>query len=268
MGVNLSKQTYLLVDVGNSRMKWNIWEYGTRQFAQETQGVTYKEQTIVSLLNQQWESVEESINQVIVSNVAGNAIADEIKKWCIEHWEVDPQFVETSASFRSVQNGYRNYSELGVDRWLAVIAAQALYPDQEVIVIDCGTAITVDAVTRDGQHHAGPIIPGRQMMFQALASSTADLDNVPENNQPVSVTVDNTQKAITSGVNFAISSALDTVVAKMRQYLIDENGANKVVVIVTGGAAEALMSLTQMKDFTVEPDLVLTGLREMAIEKQ
>lgn len=261
-------QTYLLVDVGNSRLKWNVWEQTKGQFSRETQGITYKKHSIAHLLDDQWGSIEDEIQKVFVANVAGEEVAAGIKNWCINHWGIYPEFATTGPNFQSVKNSYQNYDELGIDRWLAVIAAHQLYHDQTAIVIDCGTAITVDAVTREGQHHAGPIIPGRQMMFQALATSTSDLNDVSENKQASSVIVDNTQKAIVSGVNFAISSALDTVVAELRQKLIEQNGANKTLIIVTGGAAETVMSLTQIKDFTDEPDLVLTGLRLMAVEKQ
>ena len=186
----------------------------------------------------------------------------------MDHWGIHPKFAKTSASFKSVQNGYYHYGELGVDRWLAVIAAHERFPGKNAIVIDCGTALTVDAVTPNGQHHAGPIIPGRKMMFQALASNAADLSDMSEKNTSASVFADNTQKAIVSGVNFAISSVLDAVLSEMRQKLAAENDASKIIVIATGGAAETVMSITHIKDFTIEPDLVLTGLRSMAVEKQ
>ncbi|WP_455201911.1 type III pantothenate kinase [Kaarinaea lacus] len=261
-------QTYLLVDVGNSRLKWNVWQLGSEQFSRKTQYVTHGEQSIRQLLDDQWGAIEDGIQKVFVANVAGDKVATDIKNWCIDRWGNSPEFATTGPQFKSVKNSYRNYGELGIDRWLAVIAAHQLYHDQTAIVVDCGTAITVDAVTREGQHYAGPIIPGRQMMFQALASSTSDLDHVSENNQSSSIIVDNTQKAIVSGVNFAISSALDTVVSELRQTLIKQNGADRIAIIVTGGAAEAVMALTQIKDFTDEPDLVLTGLRLMATEIQ
>lgn len=264
----MSIQTCLLVDVGNSRLKWYVGVQGAEQFSRETQSVPYKEQAIASLLDDQWGSIEGAIQNVYVANVAGDTIATEIKKWCIDHWNIYPEFATTSPSFQSVKSGYENHDELGIDRWLAVIAAHNRMPDKDVIVIDCGTAITVDVITRDGQHHAGPIIPSRQMMFQALATNTADLNDVSENSQSPSVFVGNTQKAIVSGVNFAVASALDAVVSEMRQKLIDKNGVNEIVIMVTGGAAEAVMSLTQIKEFTVDSDLVLTGLRLMAAENK
>jgi len=245
-----------------------VWQQGAQQFSRETQRADYKDRTIADVLDDQWGSIEDTIQGVFVANVAGDTIAKQIETWCVDHWGIHPQFAETTTISQSVKNGYQNYKELGVDRWLAVIAAHERYPEQDVIVIDCGTAITIDAVAGNGQHHAGPIFPGRQMMFQALATNTADLNDVSENNIVSSVFVDNTQKAIFNGVNFAISSALDAVLKEMRQKLIDENGTDEIVIMATGGAAETVLSLTQIKDFTVEPDLVLMGLRLMAAEKQ
>ena len=268
MDAGVSAQTYLLLDIGNSCLKWNIWQQGARQFSSETQRTDYKDRALAEVLDDQWRSIDNSIQNVFVANVAGDAIAKQVETWCVDHWGIHPKFAKTSASFKSVQNGYYHYGELGVDRWLAVIAAHERFPGKNAIVIDCGTALTVDAVTPNGQHHAGPIIPGRKMMFQALASNAADLSDMSEKNTSASVFADNTQKAIVSGVNFAISSVLDAVLSEMRQKLAAENDASKIIVIATGGAAETVMSITHIKDFTIEPDLVLTGLRSMAVEKQ
>ena len=133
---------------------------------------------------------------------------------------------------------------------------------------DCGTAITLDALSSNGQHHAGPIMPGRQMMQQSLISNTADLKISDDTNVSTSIFAENTQNAIISGVNFATSSALDTIVSQMRQKLVDESGDGQVKLIVTGGAAEELMPLTQINEFNVVPDLVLMGLRRVAEVEQ
>jgi type III pantothenate kinase len=258
----------LLLDIGNSRMKWNLWAQGAADFSRETQSVGYKTQPIEQLLDQQWQDIEYPIEAVFVANVAGTTIAQQVSDWCEKHWGIDPHFAATSATFLSLKNGYDNYRELGVDRWLAVIAAHALCPDRQVIVIDCGTAITVDALSSNGQHHAGPIIPGSRMMQQALAANTADLKIADATGSWLSVFVKNTQNAILSGVNFATSSALNMIVSQIRQKLVEESGDEEIKLIVTGGAAAQLMPLTNIKEFTIEPDLVLMGLRRLAEDKQ
>jgi type III pantothenate kinase len=264
----MNHQLCLLLDIGNSRLKWNVWQSGAGQFSRQTQAVDYKTPSLENFFNNEWKSLGSSINAIFAANVAGDMLAKQVDAWCAKQWGIHPHFVSTGASFQSVKNGYRNYRELGIDRWLDVIAAHALYPDQPVIVVDCGTATTVDALTGNGQHRAGPIIPGRQMMLRALANNTADLKIVTGNSVAASVFAENTQAAILSGVNFATAGALSAIVGEMQQKLAGENNRYKVKVIVTGGAAEQLMPLTNIKDFIVEPDLVLIGLRVMADKTQ
>ncbi|WP_455221705.1 type III pantothenate kinase [Kaarinaea lacus] len=261
-------QNFLLLDVGNSRMKWNLWQYGAAQFSRETQFVDYKSQDLDRVLAHEWGNLQGTIHAIYVANVAGQTVAQQISNWTTGHWGIDPRFVATSASFQSVKNGYRNYQELGVDRWLAVIAAHQLWPDQQAIVIDCGTATTLDALSSNGQHHAGPIMPGRQMMQQSLTANTADLKISDDTNVSTSVFAENTQNAIVSGVNFAASCPLNTIVSQLRQKLVDETGNEEVKVIVTGGAAAQLMPLTQINEFNVVSDLVLIGLRRLAEVEQ
>jgi len=253
----------LLLDIGNSRMKWNLWQHGAEQFSQETRHVDYKAKPIDRVLSAEWGKLH-GIQDIYIANVAGQEVAQQINHWTHSQWNVEPKYVATSASFQSVTNGYRRYQELGVDRWLAVIAAQQLCLDQQVIIIDCGTAITVDALNRDGQHHAGPILPGRQMMLQSLSINTADLKIPCSKDSWISVFAENTENAITSGVNFATSSALNTIVAQMRQKLLEEAGIKAVSIVVTGGAAKQLLPLTEITDFKLVPDLVLMGLRRVA----
>ena len=264
----MNQEKYLLIDIGNSRMKWNIWWRGARHFARDTQIVDYKPQAIERVLDNEWQDVETAVNAILIANVAGESIAQQVAAWCVGHWGIDPQFITSGASFHSVRNGYREHRQLGVDRWLAVIAAQQLCPDQDIIVIDCGTATTVDTLTRNGQHYAGPIMPGCQLMQRALLANTAALNLASGDHDSMSVYVENTQNAIVSGVNFAASSALNTIVSQIRRKLSGELGDSEAKVIVTGGAAQQLMPLTQINHSIVEPDLVLIGLRRLAGEKQ
>ena len=263
----MSQRNFLLLDIGNSRMKWNVWQRDAKHFARDTQIVDYKSQAIKQVLDSEWGEIRNVIHAVLVANVAGESVAQQVTAWCVEHWGIDPRFITTGATFHSVKNGYRDHRQLGVDRWLAVIAAQQLCPDQDVIVIDCGTATTVDTLDRNGQHYAGPIMPGCHLMQGALLANTAKLDITSGDHESMSAYVENTQNAIVSGANFAASSALNTIVSQIRRRLADEFGDSEAKVIVTGGAAQQLMPLTQINHFRSEPDLVLIGLRRLADEK-
>ncbi len=265
----MSEQAYLLVDIGNSRLKWKLWKPCVNKFSCETQYVDYKQtgHSVKDILDTQWGSIEENITQVMAVNVAGQAIANEMTEWCSRQWKIEPVFAQTGASYKSMTNGYLDFSELGADRWLTVIAAYECYPDKPVIVIDCGTAITIDVIDSSGKHHAGPIIPGQSMMIQALATSTADLNNIPLEQSSASVFVDSTEKAIFSGVVFATSGSVDTIVRDILHKLKNE-APGEVTMLVTGGAAGTIMPQTHIKDYKVEPDLVFMGLLRLATENQ
>ena len=165
----MTSSSCLLVDIGNSRLKWNIAPSDANVFEHQTRIVDYKARPMGDVLNEQWGEMKAPFPRVAVVNVAGKTVAQQLIDWCANHWDVQPTFVSSAASFKTVTNGYKDYSQLGADRWMAVIAAHQRKPDQHSVIIDCGSAITVDAVTVDGQHKAGPIIPGREMMLQALA---------------------------------------------------------------------------------------------------
>lgn len=77
--------------------------------------------------------------------------------------------VKTSGQAFGVQCAYKNYQTLGIDRWLAVLGAVAQYPGKNVIVVDAGTATTVDFVTKDKQHLGGWIVPGLELMTSSIA---------------------------------------------------------------------------------------------------
>lgn len=79
----------------------------------------------------------------------------------------------SAANAFGLQNCYDTPTTLGVDRWLAMLGAMSQYPQQDVLVIDAGTALTIDQVSADGQHQGGWILPGLRMQHKAVTSHTA-----------------------------------------------------------------------------------------------
>jgi type III pantothenate kinase len=80
--------------------------------------------------------------------------------------------VKTSCEAFGVKCAYENFQTLGIDRWLAVLGAVSEYPNQNVIVVDAGTATTVDFVTADKVHTGGWIIPGLSLMTTSVTEQT------------------------------------------------------------------------------------------------
>jgi hypothetical protein len=87
------------------------------------------------------------------------------------------QWVRSAAGFADVRNHYRHPAEQGADRWLAVLAARQLCAD-DVVVACAGTALTVEALTAEGDYLGGLILPGQALMLRSLAQGTAQLDRL------------------------------------------------------------------------------------------
>lgn len=253
----MTQSVHLLVDVGNSRIKWNPLPVDANEITQPTHAFAWNQETLSEQLETHWGLITGFVTKVTVANVAGDDIQKKLTAWCADHWKIDPQFVATTPQFDDIKNGYDQHQELGVDRWLAVIAAHQLYPESADIVIDCGSALTVDTVLPDGKHLPGPIIPGQDSLFETLMAKTAFAESeIQPGSEEAQVFVTNTKNALLSGAKFATSGALDAIVKQTSQALSSEN----LKVIVSGGAAQQMLSLTTIKDYLVEPDLVLKGL--------
>lgn len=156
----------LLIDAGNSRIKW--------VFVQNT---TWGQQGVVDvadagLLPQQFASLPLP-DRILVSNVAGDAVARKISAAC-NGWDVPVEFVAAESKQCGVRNGYERPAQLGSDRWAALIAAWQ-QTKMACLVVHCGTATTVDALSAEGEFCGGLILPGIELMRHSLAGATAGL---------------------------------------------------------------------------------------------
>jgi type III pantothenate kinase len=156
----------LLLDVGNSRCKWALIRDGKWLHRGDTG-------------NAEWMTLQHAFaslpapSRILVSNVAGEAMAACLRTVCAE-WECAPEFVIAHAEQCGVRNDYEFPERLGSDRWAALIAAW----DQvrgACLVVNCGTATTIDALSSAGEFLGGLILPGVNLMQQSLAANTAQL---------------------------------------------------------------------------------------------
>ena len=146
-----------------------------------------------------------------------------------------------------VRNAYTEPHRLGVDRWMALIAARQL-TTHPVCVVDCGSAVTIDVLDDKGQHLGGVIMPGLTMMRRALHRNTEQLPFAQET-YPLGLGT-STAAAIHNGTRYALLGAIERVIASQTKTL---------QVFLTGGDAETL--LPDLKHpVQVNPDLVLQGL--------
>ena len=154
--------------------------------------------------------------------------------------------VKSLAEGCGVKIAYRHPEKLGVDRWLALLAARKIY-SCSTCVVDCGTAITIDLLDEEGQHLGGVIAPGLTLMKKSLAGATQDLDFF-ESQFPIGL-ADNTEAAIYSGTLFSIVGLIEHTMSKNLGFQL----------ILTGGDAEIVAKELSV-DAIVRSDLVLQGL--------
>jgi type III pantothenate kinase len=231
----------LLLDAGNSRCKWAYVENG----AWVHHGAV--DNADIAALQQTFAGLPQPV-RVIVSNVGGLAREQELRQLC-SLWPVPPEFVTACREACGVSNRYEEPSRLGSDRWAALIAAWRRV-GQRCLVVNCGTATTVDALSERGEFIGGLILPGITLMRQSLSRGTAQLPDVQGQIRDFPC---NTADAIHSGVLRATLGAI------RHQYeLLAADGV--AVCVLGGGAADRLQALLGMPLQRVD-NLVLEGLQ-------
>lgn len=242
----------LLVDIGNSRVKWAVRSGDELTGAAAFTHAGDPDATAFAVL----DHFGHAPDSVLVSNVAGRGFADAIASRVRERWNLETQFAATQANARGVRNAYADHAKLGVDRWLAMLAAADRF-SRAICVVDAGTALTIDLVEKGGQHLGGYIVPGRDLMWRALTGDTGDLgrftasDSAGEGGslEPGRDTGD----AIRHGSLTAICALIECCAARLAE---DNRGR---VVVVTGGDAGRIIPFLAV-DLEHRPQLVLEGL--------
>jgi len=249
--------TRLLIDMGNSRLKWCLQQQG-RIHAQHSLDYPADLAAFDTLLHHTWHTTEPP-DQVWLATVAAADKVDYLIQWIQQSWQLTPKQVSTTRKACGVYNAYLQAEQLGVDRWLAMIAAHHLV-QTEVCVVDCGTALTLDVVTASGQHQGGLIMPGLNTMRYSLAKHTHALAELMQmrlqHTEPALLATD-TRMGIQVGTVYAVVGFIETVMTRLAQ-------RDKITtLILTGGDAETLIPFLQ-HPFEHIPNLVLQGLGILA----
>ena len=153
--------TTLLIDQGNTQLKWIIALNGSLQEASAGQG------NLEALIRACRAGNFDQPDSILVSSVAGAAAAQELGKFCESQWALKPQRLISKEQSGGVRNGYSEAEKLGVDRWLAIVGA-VKHHGKPIVIWDLGTATTLDAVDETGQHIGGMIYPGPATMLRSL----------------------------------------------------------------------------------------------------
>lgn len=221
--------TFLAIDVGNTRLKWALYDQPQPRGQLLAQGAEFLE-NIDRLSEGAWASLP-TPHRMLGCVVAGDAIKRRVQEQ-MEIWDFAPNWVVPSAQEAGLTNGYDHPSRLGADRWVAMVGARqrmlAKGQARPLVVVMVGTAVTVEAIDAGGRFLGGLILPGHGIMLRALESGTAGL-RVPTGevrNFPT-----NTSDALTSGGTYAITGAIE------RQHrALQQHTGQAPLTIMTGGA--------------------------------
>lgn len=222
---------FLEVDIGNTRIKWrlrdgaDIRENGYLPTGSELAELTV---TLVRYVNQ--------VRAIWVASVVDEELEKNFTAWAKEVFYIEPVFAKSCASIGTVKNAYASPELLGVDRWLAILAAYHL-KKRASIVLSLGTAATIDVVDKKGVHLGGFITPGLSLMVTSLRSGVRRISALPapiELNNALGVS---TYSAVCGGCTSMLIGLVDNAIAQLRKSSGDED----FDLVFTGGDAAQLM---------------------------
>jgi len=266
MKKELVRTMQLCLDLGNSRMKWGIWAPKPLSQWLLDGEISYAALSTPTLgLN--WQHLLPQIHSIWVTSVTTPDRYEMVRNFTQGLVPNAPWHrIETRSEFGKLKNGYENPSQLGSDRWCALVAAVSEFPKNSLLVINCGTALTIDVVNTRGKHLGGWIVPGLYTQQISLFEQTAQLRSRAEQTRPHEKALLkkpqhlvkpalNTHDAIEKGSLLALASMIESIVVNLN--------LPKQKIILSGGEA-AWIALFLTTPHVLREYLVLDGLIEMA----
>jgi len=240
----------LLVDLGNTRMKW-AWLSSTGRVGR-----------MQAAVHAGWQAKDFSralqvirpADRVMAVSVAAPGVQRAFVAAIRERSGRVPQWLRSERSAAGVRNGYREPWRLGADRWAALLAARSAQRD--VLLVDIGTAVTVDLLDASGRHHGGAILPGEALMVSSLLAGTGGIRRRAARDRPRSLSLfaHSTREAIEAGAQHALRASVEAAVVAATHRL-----GRSPQLWLTGGGATALRRVLSI-DHEWRPALVLEGL--------
>lgn len=253
----------LTVDVGNSRIKWAVWQADKVIARGVSECLPDRTMGDLSEILEKLFSGLERPQRVFVVCVAGEGTCTTLSDWIRQHWQLAAEFLKTDKQFKNIINAYDEPAQHGADRWAGIVAAHQGFPASSVCVISAGTAVTFDLVDKSGRHLGGYILPSCATMHAALLADTANVEStfsMQYHDQDVPV---NTDDAVNQGLHKLIQAGIRELCQFAREKLSDP-----VQVIVTGGFAETILQYPGMPVMHHKPDLVMQGLYDIMKQRK
>ncbi|ROU00514.1 type III pantothenate kinase [Marinobacter sp. R17] len=236
--------THLLIDAGNTRLKWRATQSGSAA----VEGVgTLGDRDLFTGIG------PGAVERVSVSTVISESARQTLQQELLARFGVAPDFYWTHAEQCGVRCAYERPQTMGADRWHALIGAWA-HSRKPLLVVDAGSALTLDLLDAHGYHLGGYILPGHRLMRESLEDKTArvffgqslSLDTAPGQS---------TDACVRNGLSWLWSSVIDRIEAMRGPYRFEDT-------FVTGGDGEDLIRLGLKGQW--RPSLVLDGLEIVA----
>ena len=237
----------LLLDIGNSRCKYVFLDEGNFSAIQHL---------LVEDLSEQWLSENcTDIDTLLIASVRISETCHIIKSWC-EKNGVQLKFIESESSRFGLTCAYKQPNTFGVDRWLALLGTLSLYKNKNCLVIDAGTATTVDYLDDEGVHQGGLILPGIDTLFNSLLASTDKIEATQHIQGKLSFGKD-TSACVNNASWLATSSMISSAIAMAKQNI--KNSEQELVIVLTGGNAQQLHLILPLATLVVE-ELIFLGM--------
>jgi type III pantothenate kinase len=247
--------TLLVLDIGNTRFKWGVYAHAKtgaallQQGACDLEAIEIEAGPVLNLLPRP----SRIIGCVVAGEVIKRRVAGLMHNWALLGSK--PQWIVSQREQCGVVNSYQFPWLLGADRWAAQIGARGRAPNEAVLVVSVGTAVTIDAINAQGHFLGGVILPGFGLMLRALEMGTAGL-RVPSGE--VVEFPHNTSDALMTGGTLAISGAVEHMYRQLEKHI-----GIAPRLLISGGAAVKLSATLDLPHEHVE-NLVFEGLLRIA----
>lgn len=245
----------LLLDAGNSRIKWATLLNG--QLSEQSARRYNDDAVDVCLQLFQLQPVK----QIILVHVLGSQFEKEISK--IAHsFSMDLLIVHSKLQAYDIKTNYLSPNTLGADRFVAMVAARHLHMQENCIVIDCGTAVTIDAVDHQGNHIGGVILAGLKLCEDSLIRKAKNLSQLKQELKVANTDVFSvsTAQGVLTGCEYSVVAAIEHICEIMEAKMAASQAVQK---LICGGDAKKIHAMLR-EDFTLHDDLVIQGLRFIA----
>jgi type III pantothenate kinase len=253
----------LCIDVGNSHLYGGVFEHDEikLRFRHTSKASTSDELGIfLKTVLRENNILPDKIARIALCSVVPQ-LDYSLRSACKKYFDVEP-FILQAGVKTGLKIHYRNPIEVGADRIANAIAATSSYPNENIIVIDFGTATTFCAIDSSKRYLGGTILPGIRLSVETLALNTAKLPTV-EIKRKDNVVGRSTIESVQSGIYFGALGAAREIIKTIKHEVFNDK---KVLVIATGGFAP-LFEHKAIYDINV-PDLVLQGIKKALMLNQ